>query len=317
VTETCFKKVTGGNFADVSEQHFLDCGYQKYDAGGCQGASLESYSRYWAQEKLGIAHENQYKYVMTANNYRCPSNLAGFNFGAKITEAYYTYSGTEDLMKELVYKHGAVITAVQSEGAFSDYSGGVFAGCGANPQKDHAVVVVGYGTENGVDYWLVKNSWGTGWGDKGFIKVKRGVSMCGIGQDISATICTATGGATEKPPTTKKPCLDNWSNCADLAKTKCYHSTVKAMCQKSCGLCEGMTPVESNTCYDMYTNCGVYKSWCTQDAGIAADCKKTCGCGKAPVVSNCKDRWSNCPDYKSWCSYSSVADACEKTCNTC
>lgn len=45
---------------------------------------------------------------------------------------------------------------------------------------NHAVVAVGYGTENGVDYWIVKNSWGADWGDNGFFKIERGVNMCGV-----------------------------------------------------------------------------------------------------------------------------------------
>ena len=51
-------------------------------------------------------------------------------------------------------------------------------GCTSSAQ-DHAVTVVGYGTENGEDYWLVKNSWGQWWGESGYIKMKRGVGMCG------------------------------------------------------------------------------------------------------------------------------------------
>ena len=47
---------------------------------------------------------------------------------------------------------------------------------------DHAVTVVGYGTDsNGVDFWKVKNSWGTRWGENGYFRVKRGVGMCSIG----------------------------------------------------------------------------------------------------------------------------------------
>jgi len=47
---------------------------------------------------------------------------------------------------------------------------------------NHAVLAVGYGTENGVDYWLVKNSWSADWGDKGYFKIVRGVNMCALAQ---------------------------------------------------------------------------------------------------------------------------------------
>jgi len=65
----------------------------------------------------------------------------------------------------------------------------VFTGrCGTN--LDHGVVVVGYGTENGVDYWLVRNSWGTGWGEDGYFKMERNVrgtstGKCGIAMEAS------------------------------------------------------------------------------------------------------------------------------------
>jgi pheromone shutdown protein TraB len=49
-----------------------------------------------------------------------------------------------------------------------------------NSPLNHVVAVVGYGHENGLDYWLVKNSWGSRWGDEGYIKVKRGTGHCGI-----------------------------------------------------------------------------------------------------------------------------------------
>jgi len=66
------------------------------------------------------------------------------------------------------------------------YGGGIIKGnCGT--RLDHAVVAVGYGTENGVDFWIIRNSWGAGWGEKGYLRILRekeeGPGVCGINMD--------------------------------------------------------------------------------------------------------------------------------------
>jgi C1A family cysteine protease len=73
---------------------------------------------------------------------------------------------------------------------FQSYSSGVLTSSNCGTNLDHGVLIVGYGEENGQKYWLVKNSWSTSWGDKGYVKIARSDSsndpgICGIAMDPS------------------------------------------------------------------------------------------------------------------------------------
>ena len=262
-------------FGDYSEQQLVDCGYQQNNANGCHGAPPHAYITWAASSKLRLAHESQYPYLNEEPKLTCPANLPVHNQGARISDSYYTYNGNEELLKQLVFKHGAVVASVKSKGEFENYKGGLFAGCPTTDKTDHAITVVGYGSENGIDYWLIKNSWGPNWGEKGFIKMKRGVNMCGIGKSMVAVLCEKVAGPTDAPLTTAKPCIDNFGNCPELAATACYQDHIAAGCSKSCGLCPGMTPARSYTCYNKFSNCPELTQHCSNPE-IAADCKLAC-----------------------------------------
>ncbi|XP_059084138.1 cathepsin L-like, partial [Tigriopus californicus] len=83
--------------------------------------------------------------------------------------------GDEEKLKEAVATIGPVSVAIDaSHESFQFYSHGVYDEPECDPSAlDHGVLVVGYGSDNGSDYWLVKNSWSTKWGDAGFIKMAR------------------------------------------------------------------------------------------------------------------------------------------------
>ena len=213
VAETCFKRITG-TFGDYSEQQLLDCAYNpRRKVWGCGGAdAINAYAR-WLLGKVkpnkqrptpfngNLASEAGYPY--TAKVETCRFDYEVLDQGAKVSrqQYYWNRKGDEETLKRLVAEQGAVIISVHVNSEFQSYAGGVFSGC-SKGRLNHAVAVVGYGSEDGVDYWLVKNSWGEDWGDEGFIKMQRGVGMCGIGKEIAALECEDQSGSTPPPVST-------------------------------------------------------------------------------------------------------------------
>ena len=83
------------------------------------------------------------------------------------------------MMAELA-TNGPVESAFTVYADFVHYKSGVYSHQTGQALGGHAIKVIGYGTENGTDYWLVQNSWTTTWGDGGYFKIKRGDDECGI-----------------------------------------------------------------------------------------------------------------------------------------
>jgi len=206
MVETCLIN-TGAPKAnmDLSEQQLVDCAYDNKRALGCEGAYISAYPD-WLEKTNGfVNHENHYPYLNNKPNLKC-QNVKPWKAGARVNESITNYGGTDEDLKCLVYKYGAVVSVIYAgDQGFMDYRAGTVFNTCSKKSINHAITVIGWGkTGNGQEYWLIKNSWGDYWGDNGYIKVKKGT--CGVGSQTVVTTCYPAGH--QNPPPEKKGGID-------------------------------------------------------------------------------------------------------------
>lgn len=144
-----------------------------YGNQGCDGGSIENAYRY-VKDNRGIDNENSYAYEAKQNVCRFKNSAASLSNRGYVSTPY----SDEEKLKEAIATVGPVAAAVDaSNPSFQFYSAGVYYELECeSTHLDHAVLVVGYGTdENGDDYWLLKNSWGTSWGEQGILFEKNSI----------------------------------------------------------------------------------------------------------------------------------------------
>nr|AAO60046.1 midgut cysteine proteinase 3 [Rhipicephalus appendiculatus] len=165
----------------LSEQNLVDC-MQKLGNNGCGGGLMDNAFKYIKANK-GIDTELSYPY--NATDGVCHFKKSGV--GATAT-GFEDIPARDENSWDAVAPVGPVSVAIDaSHESFQFYSEGVLdePECSSD-QLDHGVLVVGYGTKDGQDYWLVKNSWGTTWGDEGYIYMTRNKdNQCGIASSAS------------------------------------------------------------------------------------------------------------------------------------
>lgn len=164
------------SLVSLSEQQIVDCS-TGYGNQGCDGGLMTN-SFYYLKYNGGIDTEQAYPYEGQQSYCRFRSNYVG----AKV-KGYTNVRANEVYLKSAVASVGPVSVAIDaSSSAFQFYTGGVYKDTMCSTLSlNHAVLVVGYGTDRGSDYWIVKNSWSAGWGEGGYVRMARNYgNMCGI-----------------------------------------------------------------------------------------------------------------------------------------
>lgn len=166
-----------GVLVQLSPQNLVDCSVMDGNHG-CKGGYIsKSYS--YIIRNNGIDSEHFYPYEH--QNGVCRYSVKGK--AGYCSNFHVLPRGDEKTLQSVVASVGPVAVAVNAMlPSFHLYRGGVYNDPKCNPNAiNHAVLVVGYGTDNGQDYWLVKNSWGASWGDGGYIRIARNKNnACGI-----------------------------------------------------------------------------------------------------------------------------------------
>jgi C1A family cysteine protease len=172
-------QIATGKLFSLSEQQLVDC--SKADGNnGCGGGSMDPAFSYL--QAHGSCTEASYPYKAEAGT--CMESNCTLEVPKNAIIGYHDVptDDTKALM-EAIAKQPVSVAIEADQTNFQLYQGGVLTkSCGSS--LDHGVLAVGYGTDNGVDYWKVKNSWGSSWGENGYIRIERsstsGPGECGI-----------------------------------------------------------------------------------------------------------------------------------------
>jgi len=156
----------------LSPQELVDCESTSF---GCSGGYPDHALEYASEH--GLELEQEYPY--TASDGKCTAKDTSY----KVSPCTLVPTHDEKVLQQAVTIAPVVVLIEADQRVFQFYQSGIIPqkSCGAS--IDHAVQLVGYGDENGKQYWLVRNSWGASWGEDGYVKLERGVGgsgTCGI-----------------------------------------------------------------------------------------------------------------------------------------
>lgn len=164
--------LAGNKLTSVSEQELVSC--DKID-DGCNGGLMDNAYKWLVSNKGGkIVTEESYPYTSGTGRTGTCKSLTTKSVGATIS-GHKDVTHSESQMATYLSKNGPLPIAVDAQSHWQTYKSGVVSNC-RGKSLDHGVLAVGYTS----DYWIVKNSWGSSWGESGYIRLAYGSNQCGL-----------------------------------------------------------------------------------------------------------------------------------------
>jgi cathepsin F len=180
--ESQYAKNNGGTIIDLSEQQIITC--DKYDYG-CNGGFMENVYKY-LQNAGGAVSETSLSYNPKFKKCQLNSGMTKL-----VQVSSYTDISTNEIdIANTLATYGPISTSINGN-ILQTYVSGIISNPNCSLSLNHAVILIGYGPASdgsGTDYWIVKNSWGTSWGESGFFRIQRGVGRCGINLNASTAV---------------------------------------------------------------------------------------------------------------------------------
>lgn len=155
---------------ELSTQEILDCALE-HGTNQCDGGYPEGVYSY-INEKGGISLEKDYPYEGKFIGCRSHQNQVNVSIKSELK----LFSENDEELEAFLYFHGPLYIAFDHlHDSFFRYSHGIYyePNCSKSADYTHGALLIGYGSENGNDYWVVKNSFGVNWGEKGYIRIAR------------------------------------------------------------------------------------------------------------------------------------------------
>ena len=173
--------VASGELLSFSEQQLVDCAGLRYGNLGCNGGMQNRAFNYLKSHKAEL--ESVYPYFSGTTKKAGDCAFSKSSTTAVDVSSYTKVTAdNESQMKAALVQQPLAVSIEADKTVFQTYKSGVLNSADCGTKLDHAVLAVGYGNEDGQDYWLVKNSWNTTWGDNGYIKLAMDSSKgtCGV-----------------------------------------------------------------------------------------------------------------------------------------